>query len=342
MQLTRQTANQRTDNVYDVLVVGGGAAGLSAGIYLQRYLLSTLIVDKGKARSSWMQELHNYLGLPPDTPGREVLKQGKAHYLSLEGDHLNGYVEDVTDEGETFTVRVRIGRTNPIYTVFRSRYLIAASGIIDHLPQLNNMQNVFEYAGHNLHVCLICDGYEMRDKRAGVFGSSESSLEAAFPLGWFTPYIALFTNGEFEVSSELRHRLTQHGYRLVEQPIKQFLGENHQMTGVELADGSIEELDAGLVSMGSKYHADYLKNIDLKYEGGNLIADKVNRTSHPRIFAIGDLKVGMNQVVIAAADGAVAATQIWRDIRRSEGSRRSPIAIDRAKERFNETVPIKI
>ncbi|GAB4381199.1 MAG: NAD(P)/FAD-dependent oxidoreductase [Elainellaceae cyanobacterium] len=323
MQLTKQTLKQQTDRIYDVLVVGGGAAGLSAGIYLQRYLLSTLIIDKGKARSSWMQELHNYLGLPPDTPGRDVLKQGKAHYLSLEGDYLNGYVEDVTDEGETFAVRVRIGRTNPIYAVFRSRYLIAASGIIDHLPKLADMQNVFDYAGHNLHVCLICDGYEMRDQRAGVFGSSESSLEVAFPLGWFTPYITLFTNGEFEVSPKFRDRLTQHDYTLVEQPIKQLLGENHQMTGVELADGSVVELDAGLVSMGSKYHADYLKNIDLEYQGGNLITDKMNRTSHPRIFAVGDLKVGMNQVVIAAADGALAATQIWRDIRRSEGTRRS-------------------
>jgi len=324
MQLTKQTLNQHTDQVYDVLVVGGGAAGLSAGIYSQRYLLSTLIIDKGKARSHWMQELHNYLGLPSDTPGREVLKQGKAHYLSLNGDYLNGYVEDVIDEGETFAVRVRIGRTNPTYAVFRSRYLIAASGIIDHLPKLADMQNVFEYAGHNLHVCLICDGYEMRDKRAGVFGSSESSLEVAFPLGWFTPHITLFTNGEFEVSSEFRDRLQTHGYQLVEQPIKQFIGENHQMSGVELADGSIIELDTGLVSMGSKYHADYLKQIDLEYQGGNLITDKMNRTSHPRIFAVGDLKVGMNQVVIAAADGALAATQIWRDIRRAEGTRRSP------------------
>ncbi|HIK13811.1 MAG TPA: NAD(P)/FAD-dependent oxidoreductase [Leptolyngbyaceae cyanobacterium M33_DOE_097] len=324
MQLTKQTLNQHTDQVYDVLVVGGGAAGLSAGIYLQRYLLSTLIIDKGKARSHWMQELHNYLGLPADTPGRDVLKQGKAHYLSLDGDYLNGYVEDVIDEGETFAVHVRIGRTNPTYAVFRSRYLIAASGIIDHLPKLADMQNVFEYAGHNLHVCLICDGYEMRDKRAGVFGNSESSLEVAFPLGWFTPHITLFTNGEFEVSPAFRDRLQTHGYQLVEQPIKQFIGENHQMSGVELADGSIIELDAGLVSMGSKYHADYLKQIDLEYQSGNLITDKMNRTSHPRIFAVGDLKVGMNQVVIAAADGALAATQIWRDIRRAEGTRRSP------------------
>jgi thioredoxin reductase (NADPH) len=325
MQLAKQTLNQYSDRIYDVLVVGGGAAGLSAGIYLQRYLLSTLIVDKGKARSLWMQELHNYLGLPPDTPGRDVLKQGKKHYLSLDGNYLNGYVEAVIDEGETFAIRVRIGRNNPTYEVFRSRYLIAATGIIDHLPQLNDMQNVFDYARHNLYVCLICDGYEMRDKRAGVFGSNDFSLEVAFSLGWFTPHITLFTNGVFEVGHALQDRLTQQGYRLVEQPIKKFLGENHQMTGVELDDGSVVELDTGLVSMGSKYHADYLKGIDLEYKGGNLVTDSMNRTSHPRIFAVGDLKVGMNQVVIAAADGALAATQIWRDIRRHQGTWRSPL-----------------
>lgn len=322
MQLNQSTLKQRTNHVYDVLVVGGGAAGLSAGIYLQRYLLSTLIIDKGKARSFWMQELHNYLGLPPDTPGRDVLKQGKAHYLALEGDYLNAYVEEVVDEGETFAVRVRIGRQNPVHEVFRSRYLIAASGVIDHLPALADRQNVFDYAGHNLHVCLICDGYEMRDQRVGVFGSSEGSLEVAFPLGWFTPHITLFTNGAFQVGQQLRDRFSEAGYTLNEQPIRQFLGENHHMSGVELADGAVVELDAGLVSMGSKYHADYLQNLDLKYQGGNLITDNMNRTSHPRIFAIGDLKVGMNQVVIAAADGANAATQIWRDIRRQEGTRR--------------------
>ena len=322
MQLTKQTLQNRLDHVYDVIVIGGGAGGLSAGIYLQRYLLSSLIIDKGKARSFWMQELHNYVGLPPATPGRTLLKQGKGHYLSLGGDWLHAYVEEVLDDGEIFTVRVKVGRQNSTYHTFRTKYIIAASGVIDYLPTLENMRNVYDYAGYNLHVCLICDGYEMVNQKVGVFGASEGSLEVAFSLSWFTPYVSLFTQGLFDVSPEFRQRLRDHGYPLIEQPIKQFLGANHQMTGVELADRSAVDLEAGLISMGSKYHVGYLERLTLERQGGNLVTDKMARTSHPRIFAIGDLKVGMNQVVVAAADGALAATQIWRDIRRAAGARR--------------------
>ena len=322
MKLTTENISERVDHVYDVIVVGGGAGGLSAGIYLQRYLLSSLIIDKGKARSLWMQELHNYVGLPTDTPGRTLLKQGKEDYVSLGGDFLNAFVEEVIDEGETFAVKVKIGRQNSTYQTFRAKYIIAGSGIIDYLPALENMKNVIDYAGYNLHVCLICDGYEMVDQKVGVFGNTEGSLEVAFSLGWFTPYITLFTQGLFDVSDEFRQKLKEHGYLLVEKPVNQFVGEKHQMTGVELADGEIVNLDAGLISMGSKYHADYLKGINLEFQGNNIVTDKMARTSHPRIFAIGDLKVGLNQVVIAAADGALAATQIWRDIRRATGAKR--------------------
>lgn len=317
MKLTKKNLQPATEKIYDTIVVGGGVGGLSAGIYLQRYLLDTLIIDKGKARSFWMTELHNYLGLPADTPGRSVLKQGKEHYLSLEGDLLDAYVEEIVDEGETFMVKVKVGRQNSEYHTFRSKYIIAASGIIDYLPELENMRNVYDYAGYNLHVCLICDGYEMTDKRVGVFASSVGNAEVVFPLGWFTGEITLFTQGLFEVTEDLRSRMEALGYQIDQTPIEQFIGENHQMTGVELTDGRVVELDTGLISMGSEYHAAYLDTFDLDKQGSNLVTDKMARTSHSRIFAIGDLKLGLNQVVIAAADGALAATQIWRDIRRA-------------------------
>lgn len=316
MQLTKHHLQQQPDRIYDTLIIGGGAGGLSAGIYLQRFRLSSVIVDKGKARSFWMQELQNYLGLPPGTPGRELLQKGKQHYLSLNGDLLNGYVEDVIDEGETFAVRVKVGRQNSSYPVLRTKYLIAASGIIDQLPPLDEMENVYEYAGHNLHVCMVCDGYEMIDKQCGFFAGSEASIEEmVFNLSWFTPYITLFTHGSFSISAELRQKLQEHGYRLIETPIRRFLGQNHQMTGVELVDGSIVPLETGLISMGARYHHQYLDRLHLQRQGGYLITDKLGRTSHPRIFAIGDLKVGLNQVAVAVGDGAVSATQIWRELR---------------------------
>ena len=317
MKLSKQNLQPATEKIYDTIVVGGGAGGLSAGIYLQRYLLNTLIIDKGKARSFWMTELHNYLGLPPDTPGRSVLRQGKEHFLSLGGDLLDAYVDEIFDEGEIFAVRVKVGRQNSKYHTFRAKYIIAASGIIDYLPELDNMRNVYDYAGYNLHVCLICDGYEMKDKKVGVFASSAGNAEVVFPLGWFTRDITLFTQELFEVTDDLRSRLKAQGYQIEETPIEQFIGENHEMSGVELKDGRVIELETGLISMGSKYHATYLDKFDLEKQGGNLVTDKMASTSHPRIFAIGDLKVGLNQVVVAAADGALAATQIWRDIRRS-------------------------
>lgn len=322
MQISKQHLPEKQNKLYDVIVVGGGSGGLSAGIYLQRFLLSSLIIDKGKARSFWMQELHNYLGLPPDTPGRVLLQRGKEHYAALNGDLLNGFVEEVVDEGETFAVRVKVGRQNSIEVVFRSKYLIAASGIIDYLPPLDDMRNVYEYAGYNLHVCMVCDGYEMTNKKCGFFAGSEASIEEmVFNLSWFTPYITIFTHGAFAVSEQLKRKLGEYGYPLIETPIQQFIGENHKMTGVELTNGSRIELETGLISMGSRYHNTYLKGIDLEMKGGNLVTDKMCRTSHPRIFAIGDLKVGLNQVIIAAGDGALAATAIWREIRRATGAR---------------------
>jgi thioredoxin reductase (NADPH) len=322
MKLSKKNLDERSNHLYDVIIVGGGAGGLSAAIYLQRYRLSCLVIEKGRGRSFWMQELRNYLGLPPTTPGRDLLQQGQDHLLSLGGDHLRGFVEDVQDEGATFAVKVKLGKQDSIYPVFRSKYLIAASGLIDHLPQLEDMQNVYDYAGYNLHVCMICDGYEIADLKCGLFVNTEAAINTAFVLNWFTPYITVFTQGLTEVNPEMRQKLKDYGYPLVETPIHRFLGHDHQMTGVELADGSTVELETGLVAMGSHFYSEYLKGLELQWKGNNLVTDSMCRTSHSRIFAVGDLKDGLNQVSIAVADGTLAATAIWRDIRRASPPRR--------------------
>lgn len=140
MKLAKKNLDRRLEHTYDAIIVGGGAGGLSAAIYLARYQLSCLVIEKGRGRSLWMQNLTNYLGLPHDTPGRDMLKQGQEHALSVGADYLNGYVEHVADESDTFAVKVKVGKKDSIYPVFRCKYLVAASGIIDNLPKLDDMQ----------------------------------------------------------------------------------------------------------------------------------------------------------------------------------------------------------
>jgi thioredoxin reductase (NADPH) len=241
--------------------------------------------------------------------------------LSYGADHLNGYVEEVTDTGEDFEVRVKFRMKNSLYPVFRAKYLIAASGIIDELPRFADMRNIYEFAGYNLHVCLICDGFEMRDKQAALIVGSEAAINTAFVLNWFTPYIHVLTQGAFPVSEEMRAKLAAHGYPLHEQPIAQFLGKDHLMDGIEFTDGVVLPVETGLIAMGSKRYSAYLEALNLKKDGLDILTDEERRTSHPRVFAVGDLKKGINQVAIAVGDGTIAATSIWREVRRARPAR---------------------
>jgi thioredoxin reductase (NADPH) len=320
MLLKKEQFSEKQEELYDAIVVGGGAGGLSAAVYLARFNLKVLVIEKGRGRSFWMQELWNYI--PEVISGKALLEGGKKMALGYGADWLNGFVEEVTDTGEEFQVRVKYRFKNSDYPVFRSKYLIAASGVMDTLPQLPDQQNVFEYAGYNLHVCLICDGYEMSDKRAALIASSEGQINTAFVLNWFTPYISVITQGAFPVSDEMCEKLADHGYPLIEKPIARFLGENHVMDGIEFEDGSILPVDTGLIAMGSVRYSDYLESLNLDKHGHDLLTDETCRTSHPRVFALGDLKKGLNQVSIAVADGTMAATTIWREVRRAAAPRK--------------------
>ncbi|MDA0269121.1 MAG: NAD(P)/FAD-dependent oxidoreductase [Leptolyngbya sp.] len=323
MKISSATIENHLDTVYDAIVVGGGMGGLSAAIYLARYGLKCLVIEKGKGRSIWMQDTRNFLGFDPTTPGRDILNHGTKQAIAWGADHLRAFVETVTDEGDTFAVKVKIGKKNSQFYTLRSKYLIAASGVIDVLPELEDMQNVYDYAGYTLHVCMICDGYDMWDQKAVLIVQREAQINAAFVLNWFTPYISVLTHGLCEVGDEMRQKLADHGYPLYESPIVRFHGEDHKMQGIELADGTQIEATTGLINMGSIYHNQYLKGIEgLTWEGENLVTNTMCQTSHDRLFALGDLKQGLNQVSVAVADGTLAATQIWRYIRRASPPRK--------------------
>ncbi len=319
MILKQEHLAAQEQQVYDAIIVGGGAGGLSAAVYLARYNLKVLVIEKGRGRSFWMQEMWNFI--PQVMSGKELLDNGKKMAVGYGADWLNGYVEEIEDTGDLFQVRVKYRLKHSEYPVFKARYVIAASGVMDHLPHFSDMRNVYEYAGYNLHVCLICDGYEMLDKRTALIAGSEAAINTAFVLNWFTPYIHVLTMGTFTVSEAMRTKLAAHGYPLYEQPIARFLGHKHQMNGIEFTDGSVLAVDTGLISMGSQRFSAYLESLNLTKDGQDIVTDPDCRTSHARVFALGDLKKGLNQVSIAVADGTTAATTIWREMRRASPPR---------------------
>jgi len=323
MKLTSKNLSDRLDTLYDVIIAGGGAGGLSAAIYLARYGLKCLVIEKGRGRSFWMQDLRNYVGLDPHTPGRDIQKHGMEQAVNWGADYLRAFVEDVTDLGDRFAVKVKVGKVDSTYPIFHSKYFIAATGIIDNLPKIADMQNVYDYAGYTLHVCMICDGFDMWDQKAVLIAASEPQMNAAFVMNWFTPYISVLTHGLFPVSDTMKQKLADYGYPLYEAAIAKFHGKDHKMSGVELVDGQVVEATTGLINMGSIYHNHYLKGIEgLTWDGENLVTNEMCQTSHDRIFALGDLKKGLNQVSIAVADGTLAATHIWRNIRRASPARK--------------------
>ena len=323
MQISKNNLDNLKKREFDAIVIGGGAAGLSAGIYLQRYNLKSLIIEKGRGRSFWMQNVNNYLGFPPEESGATLLRKGRKRFLELEGDYLNGFVEEVTQSQQGFSVRVKLGRKESVFENFSTKYLIVASGIIDYLPALEDMTNVYQFAGYTLHVCLICDGYEMTGKKAGLFIDSEEKIKIFKTLAWFTPKITVFTNGLFKVSSQTKEELAQNKIDLIEEKIECFLGKEHQLEGVRLKEKNQSgehkevELETGLIAQGSKKHHDFLQKI----EGLRLSPDKTistnekRETSVPNLYVLGDIKTGLNQVAIAVADGSIAATDIWRKAR---------------------------
>jgi thioredoxin reductase (NADPH) len=110
MKLSSKNLETRLDTVYDAIVIGGGMGGLSAAIYLARYGLTCLVIEKGKGRSFWMQDLRNYVGLDPHTPGRDMIKQSTDQSIEWGADFLRGYVDGRNLRSESQSRQIRYDR----------------------------------------------------------------------------------------------------------------------------------------------------------------------------------------------------------------------------------------
>ena len=284
-----------TENSYDVLVVGGGAAGLGAALMLGRARRRVLVVDARAPRNAPASHMHGFLsrdGLPPS----QLLEIGR--------DELRGYGVEVVEDHVTtlepgFSARLASGRE------VTARRVLVATGVHDDLPDLPGLR---ESWGSDAMTCPYCHGYEVRDQPLGVLGTEPASVEHALLVRQWSPDVVYFTHTE-PLSEADRERLDARGIRVVEGIVTALRREGGRLTGVELGARFVPRT-ALFLRTRIVPHDELLRG--LGYVEGDV--DPSGKTGVPGVWAAGNVVDARATVIIAAAQGAAAGGALNHDL----------------------------
>ncbi|WP_123623381.1 NAD(P)/FAD-dependent oxidoreductase [Halorubrum sp. CSM-61] len=297
-----------SDDEYEIAVVGGGPAGLTAALYGARLGHETVLIDRGGGRAAMMADTHNVIGVTEETSGNEFLQTGREQVQSYGGAFERGFVTDVqrTDDG-----RFRLSTTDAELLADR---VVLATGFSDERPD-----PPLPRTGKGLHYCLHCDAYMFVDEPVYVMGHGEAAAHVAMIMLNVTDDVDLLTRGEEPTwSDETAAQLEAHPIDIVREGVTGV--ENDPDSGwleaLEFEDGARREYRGGFPMYGSDYNTALAEGLgcDLT-EGGEIDVDDHGRTSEDGVFAVGDVTPGHNQVPVAMGQGAKAGLAIHKEIR---------------------------
>ncbi|MFC9995021.1 NAD(P)/FAD-dependent oxidoreductase [Nocardia sp. NPDC127526] len=300
---------------YDVVIVGGGAAGLNGALMLARSRRSVVVIDAGAPRNAPAEGVHGLLGRE-GMPPAELLERGRAEVRQYGGHVVTGEVVAATrDENADgipeFTVALADGR--PV----RARRLLVATGVVDELPEIPGLR---ERWGRDVLHCPYCHGWEVRDRAIGVIAASPMAVHQALLFRQLSDDVVLFTHTTEPPTGEQAEQLAARGIRVVPGEVTGLEVENDRLTGVRLADGTVVRREAvatqtrmvaraGLLAALGLYPSEHASGM-----GEYIPVDAMGRTEVPGVWAAGNVTDIAAQVGNVAAAGAFAAAQINADL----------------------------
>ena len=330
------------DAQYDVVVVGGGAAGLSGALALGRARRSVLVVDGGQPRNAPADAMHNYLGRDGIPPG-ELLAAGRAEGAGYGGSVITGEAVAAARQDDGFTVTLADGRT------VRSRRLLVTTGLVDELPAVPGLR---EQWGHGVLHCPYCHGWEVRDQGIGVLSTGPGAVLKALLWRQWTADVTLFLHTGPEPTDEEEEQLAARGIAVVSGEVAAVESSGDRLTGVRLISGRLVPRDALVVSPVFTARSGVLASLGLSAQDvaapdGHVVGSAVpsgpaGATAVPGVWVAGNVTDVMSQVITAAAAGlqagaAINADLMSEDVRLAVQERRTPFS-PAAERELCETV----
>ena len=288
----------------DCIIIGAGPAGLTAAIYLSRYLLSIRLFDSGDSRAALIPCTHNHAGFPGGISGKDLLERMREQARDFGAIREEKRVEHLTPVKDGFTVGTDSG-------AYRARTVLIATGAINHPPPgMDPGLHAEALERGLLRYCPVCDGYEVTDKRVAVIGSGHhGTREAEFLRGYTADLTLIDPLGEHDLDDECRARLEEAGIDVVAGPCGGYAIDGDRLT-LTTANGRLA-FDSVYPALGMHQRSELAVEAGAEAtDDGCLVVDDHLETTVPGLFAAGDVVVGLDQISHAMGQAGVAATRI--------------------------------
>lgn len=294
----------------DVVIVGGGPAGLSAALVLGRCRRDVLVIDEGRPRNAASRASHGFLtrdGIDPLELLRIAREQLEPYAVKI----LKSRALEAWREGLVFAVRVHDG------SVVRGRRLVLATGVVDVLPELPGFDELY---GRSVFHCPYCDGWEVRDHALAALAPGDAGAELALGLTTWSRDVVLFTGGGAAPNDAEQGRLAQARIPVHEAPVLRLEGEDGALAAVHLEGGARVARQALFFSEGRQVRTDLATSLGCEIDDtlGVLRTSPREETGVPGVYVAGDASADVLFAIVAAADGARAAHAINVSLRRED------------------------
>lgn len=316
----------------EVIIIGGGIAGLSAAIYLGRAQRDALVIDSGHSMAKWEPVVGNYLGFPEGVSGEDLLKfgreQAEVHDVRFASDEIRRVNQQ--ENGEF----VLCGKERD----YRAKRLLLATGIF-HLPP--EIPGVKECLGHSMFFCKDCDGFRVREKRIAICGANDEAVEYALGMLLYSACVVVATNGEIpRWSPQHSHWLKEYEIPVHQERIVDVEHRDRQILALRLENDQSVSIDNIFTTRGDIFHTELAESLGAKLdEDGQIEVNHCMLTSVPNLYAAGCVTPANCQMIIAAGQGATAAQAINRDLFEESLANHSLRRYREVQLREEETVP---